>query len=125
MRASSATALVVAALVAPVASAATTTRARTTVTIETKNGDFWGEISSSRPRKCAAGRTVVVYKQIGTSPSPSSDPRIASDTASWSGSAYEWSTGTTGRSSGRYYAHVRRTPDCRAATSQTVRASKP
>lgn len=38
-------------------------RADTTVTIRTENGDFWGTVSSPRPRKCAEDRKVVLFKR--------------------------------------------------------------
>lgn len=105
----------------PVFASTRGTQADTTVTIRTENGDFWGQVKSNRPMKCAEGRKVVVFKQVGSSPNPSADTRIASDTASQSGDRYEWSTGNTGRTSGRYYARVGHTDDCKADNSETVR----
>lgn len=98
------------------------TAAETTLTIKTKNGDFWGTIDSSRPKKCARERNVLLYKQKGKDQDPSVDKRVASDTAGLSGDRYEWSTGNTGLS-GKFYVHVRRTPDCKAASSRTVKAT--
>ncbi|HEX6844121.1 MAG TPA: hypothetical protein VF235_03295 [Actinomycetota bacterium] len=100
------------------------TRAPTTVTIETENGDFWGTVSSPRPKRCAKDRKIVLYKQVGSEQDPSIDEKVASDTASWSGGAYEWATGNTGMS-GKFYARAKRTEFCKADSSPTVRSVKP
>lgn len=100
------------------------TRASTTVTIQTENGDFWGTVSSPRPRRCAKDRKIVLYKQLGTEQHPSSDEKVASDTASWSGDGFEWATGNTGMS-GKFYARAKRTEFCKADSSPTVRSVKP
>jgi len=98
------------------------TVAETTVTIKTANGDFWGTVDSSRPRMCARNRKIVVFKQLGAVQDPSVDERIASDIASLSGDRYEWSTGNTGASNGKYYARAGRTTYCKADSSKTVRS---
>jgi hypothetical protein len=119
-----AAAALVAGLAAPGPAAAVAgRRAETTVTIQTQNGEFWGYLYSPRPRRCANGRTVVLYKQVGTVQDPSVDKRMASDVSSLSGTRYKWSTGTTGLRHGRYYARVKRTPYCQGDTSDTVRAT--
>jgi hypothetical protein len=100
------------------------TRAKTTVTIETQNGDFWGTVSSPWPKRCAKDRKIVVFKQLGTEQSPSTDTKIASDTASLNGDAYEWNTGNTGMF-GKFYARAKRTESCKAGSSETVRAVRP
>lgn len=97
------------------------TRADSTVTIRTENGDFWGRVDSPKPAKCAKNRTVTVYRQKGPSPAPQTDKEIASDTAGKVGDHYEWNTGNTGATNGRYYAHIRRTPSCQPDLSPTVR----
>lgn len=114
-------AALVGSVAVPVLASTRGTQADTTVTIRTQNGDFWGQVKSNRPMKCAEGRKVVVFKQVGSSPNPSADKRIASDTAGQSGDRFEWSTGNTGRSSGKYYARVGHTDDCKADNSETVR----
>jgi hypothetical protein len=114
-------AVVGAMLLAGMASAGTA--APTTLTIKAKSGDFSGTIDSTRPLKCAKDRNVIVYKQKGKEQDLSVDKKVASDTAGLSGDHYEWSTGNTGLS-GKFYAHVKRTPDCKAASSRTVKTSK-
>jgi len=100
-------------------------RAETTVTIRTENGDFWGFVSSPRPRKCADERKVVLFKQVGSEQDPSVDERVASDTASLNGGdRAEWNTGNTGMF-GKFYARVGRTEDCQGDTSNTVRSRRP
>lgn len=105
--------------VAGIASAGTA--AETTVTIQTANGDFWGTVDSPRPRVCARDRNIVVFKQSGTEQDPRVDQKVASDTASLNGDRYEWNTGNTGLF-GKFYARARRTTDCKADTSRTVRS---
>ena len=100
------------------------TRAETKVTIKTENGDFWGYVSSPRPRRCAEGRKVVLFKQTGREQDPRVDERIATDTASLSGDRYMWSTGNTGVF-GKFYARAPKTPDCKADSSETVRSVRP
>lgn len=97
-------------------------KARTTVTIKAENTDLSGTVSSPKPNKCAAGRTVILMKQKGTR-GGGNDVRIASDTASKQGGVYRWSTGNTGME-GRFYAKVRATSKCKGDTSRTVRAER-
>lgn len=70
--------------------ATASTRADTTVTIKTQKGDFWGYVSSPRPVRCAKGRKVILFKQVGTEQSPATDPKMGSDTAELSGDRYRW-----------------------------------
>lgn len=95
----------------------------TTVTLRIENGDFSGQVKSPRPRVCAAGRKVVVFKQVGRNQNPSNDRRVASDTASRNGDRYEWNTGNTGLS-GKFYARVARTDECKGDTSETKRSDR-
>lgn len=99
------------------------TRADSTVTIRTENGDFSGQVKSGRPAKCADERKVVVFKQVGDRQNPKRDERVASDTSSLNGDRYEWNTGNTGLQ-GKFYARIVRTADCQPDTSETVRASR-
>jgi hypothetical protein len=111
--------------VAGTATAGAGQRAETTVTIRTENGDFWGYVNSPRPLKCAEGRKVVLFKQVGSEQNPSVDERIASDTASLNGGdRAEWNTGNTGRF-GKFYARVGKTENCKGDTSKTVRSKRP
>lgn len=93
-------------------------RAPVTVTIRAEGTDLSGAVQSRRPI-CEVERNVIVFKQVGTR-GGGDDVRFAMDT---SGEDGEWSTGNTG-TPGRFYAAVRRTPQCRAATSPTIRASR-
>ncbi len=111
---------VVGAVLATGVSSAGTTRAETTVTIHTENGDFWGAVRSPRPGRCANERRVVVFRQVGPQQDPSNDQRMFNDTASLNGDRYEWNTGNTHVEGGRWYARVARTADCKADTSRTV-----
>lgn len=107
-----------------VSAGAGTERAETTVTIRTDNGDFSGFVNSPRPLKCAEGRKVVLFKQVGPEQDPRVDQRIASDTASLNGDRYEWSTGNTGKF-GKFYARAGKTDDCKGDTSKTIRSVRP
>lgn len=95
-------------------------KAKTTVTISAENTDLSGTVSSPKPNKCAAGRTVVVMKQVGKR-GGADDVRIGSDTASKQDGVYRWSTGNTGME-GKFYAKVKATAKCKGGTSKTVRA---
>lgn len=99
------------------------TRAETTVSIRAQGTDLSGFVDSPRPRRCADGRTIVLYKQLGTEQDPRNDDRIASDTAELVGDRYQWSTGNTGVY-GRFYARARPTPDCRPDNSRTIRVRR-
>lgn len=98
-------------------------RAPSTVTIKAEGTDLSGTVSSPKPAKCADGRKVIVFKQIGTR-GGGDDEKLATDTAGKQGSAYVWSTGNTGEF-GRFYAKVRRTPACQGDTSPTIKVAKP
>jgi hypothetical protein len=99
-------------------------RAETKVTIRTENGDFWGFVSSPKPKLCAKDRKVVVFRQKGTEQNPRVDEKIASDTASLVGDRAEWNTGNTGVF-GRFYARVGKTEGCKGDTSKTIRSVRP
>jgi hypothetical protein len=104
-------------IIAGIALAGTATS--TTVTIQVQGRDFSGFVKSPNPDLCANGRKVSLYKQSGSDQSPSTDTKIATDTASRNGDGYQWSTGNTGVS-GRFYARARRIPGCKADSSMTV-----
>lgn len=97
------------------------TLAPTTVTIKAQDGDISGRLKSTRPLVCADERKVIVFKQMGATQDPSVDDRVGTDTASLNGDHYEWDTGNSG-TFGKVYALVRRTPDCKADTSETIRS---
>ena len=94
-------------------------RANNVVTIKAENTDLSGTVKSQR-RVCKDERKVLLIKQKGTK-GGSDDKVIASDTTELDNGVGEWSTGNTGIE-GRFYAKVKRTPQCKAATSPTVRA---
>ena len=96
--------------------------ARTTVSITAEGTDLSGVVTSSRPKRCAADRVVLVVKQKGAR-GGGDDLRFATDTASLEGGVYRWSTGNTG-TEGRFYARVRHVPGCKAGTSPTIRATR-
>jgi hypothetical protein len=113
--------LAVAACMAVGLSGVATARAPapTSVTIkEEASGDFFGYVKSTKPRKCAEDRKVVLIRVR-----PGKDDRVASDNASLSGHRYRWSTGNTGLS-GRFYARAGKIPGCEGDKSRTIRSSQ-
>ena len=105
------------------AGASAADRTPTKVTIKAEGGDFYGYVKSDDPANCADGRKVTLYKiKGGGSPDPSSDKKIGMDTASANGPRYMWSTGNTGQQSGKFYARVKRTDECRGDLSKVVPA---
>lgn len=98
-----------------VAAGASAPRATLTVTLTAQGTDMSGTVASNKPRKCAANRTVKLYKLIN------GEPHLwASDTTEKQGGKYVWSTGNTG-TPGRYYAKVGAKPGCRGDVSPTIR----
>lgn len=90
-------------------------RATVTVTIKAEGTDLSGTVSSAKPLRCAANRTVKLYKLID------GEPHLwANDTTEKQGGKYVWSTGNTG-TPGRYYAKVGAKPGCRGDVSPTIR----
>ena len=102
-----------------VPSSAGTPRAKTRVTIRVEGRDFSGTVRSPKPQRCANGRTIRLHKQQGAQQHPNTDQVVATDTASFNGERYEWSTGNTGQN-GRFYARARRTAQCKADSSRTL-----
>ncbi len=94
--------------------------AKVTVTIKAQGTDLSGEVRSPRPRKCAANRNVIVFKQKGTR-GGGDDLRFATDTTGRQNGTWTWSTGNTG-TAGRFYAKVKAQAGCSGATSPTIRA---
>lgn len=94
-------------------------RAKTQVTIEGPNGDFQGEILSSR-KACLGNREVKVYEQAGDVQSPSTDQQIGSDTSSRVGTHGEWSIGNSGFKTGKFYARAAKTDRCKTGKSETI-----
>jgi len=95
-------------------------RARVTVTIRQINTEMSGTVSSPKPVKCAANRTVWVWEQIGTR-GGGDDIKSFQDTTSKQGGKYVWNTGNTGVE-GFFYAKVKPKPGCKGDTSPTIEA---
>ena len=83
----------------------------TTVTIKGPQGDFHGRVNTREP--CRAERTVKVFKVR-----KGADRKIGSDTT---GNDGKWSIGNSGFKNGRFYAKVKKTEECEAAKSKTIR----
>jgi hypothetical protein len=94
-------------------------RADTKVTIHGLNGDFQGQVQSSKG-SCLGGRKVVVYKQLHSSQDPANDNKIGSDISERHGDHGDWSLGNTGFRNGSFYAHVTRTDACKGDFSRTI-----
>jgi hypothetical protein len=65
--------------------------------------------------KCRTGTKVTLYKQTGSSQSPSQDTKIGTHHADGDGYWY-----VTTEETGKFYAHTRHSPGCKAAFSKTV-----
>jgi hypothetical protein len=105
---------------AQVGASAAAPKAKVTVTIKAEQVDLSGTVSSPKPKKCAANRTVVVFEQIGGR-GGGNDKKRFSDTTSLSNGKYVWSTGNTGEE-GFFYAVVAAKPGCKGDSSPTVHA---
>jgi hypothetical protein len=95
--------------------------APTTVSITPNSDGAYGYVSSPKTQKCANNRKIVLYKQLGSVQDPHSDQKLGSDIAQPNGDGVMWNTGNSGHVSGKIYAHAKRTPDCMAASSPSVR----
>jgi hypothetical protein len=104
------------------ASAQASGRAPTFLTIRADGLDLSGKVKSPR-LSCLGGRNIRLYKQVGQVQNPSADQLVATDTSERVGDHGEWSTGNTGMS-GKFYVTTRQTLRCKAATSETIRASR-
>ena len=111
-------ALLTASLLGPVVAgtsgAAPPRKASVTVTIQSEGTDIFGEVRSSKPRRCAADRTVKLFKMVDGEPH-----LFASDTTGLQGGRWVWSTGNTG-TEGRFFAKVAAKPGCRPDSSPTI-----
>jgi hypothetical protein len=86
------------------------------VTIKGTDGDYYGKVKSA-DSDCLADRSVVVYEQLGSSPSPKTDMQIGSDTTGTDGA---WSIGNSGYKDGSFYAKVKKSSECRGALSKVI-----
>jgi hypothetical protein len=114
-----AVAAVAVALPTGVAAQAAAPAAPVTVTIRAEGTDMSGTVSSTKPLKCAANRTVKVFKLVNGQPH-----LWASDTTEKRGAKYVWSTGNTG-TEGRFYAKVGAKKGCKMDLSPTIRVQRP
>lgn len=93
-------------------------RAPVTVTLRAEGTDMFGEVRSPRPLRCAADRTVKVFKLVA------GEPHLwATDTTDLEGGRYVWSTGNTG-TEGRFFAKVAPKPGCKGDVSPTLRVRR-
>lgn len=113
------TALTMAAAAGPVEAAQ---KAKTTLTIKAEGVDLSGTVKSSN-RDCLGERNIKLYKQKGSQQNPSADSQIGTDTSERQGKIGVWSTGNTGIS-GKFYVRTGSTPECTAATSETIVARR-
>lgn len=95
--------------------------AATKLTIQVRSDRLVGFVSSPDPERCAAGRRIVVFEQLGAAPNQGSDKRIAGVRASREDGAYKWSTATP--RPGRFYAQAPGKPGCAADLSRSVRSA--
>jgi len=109
----------IAALSAPMTAAeAAPRRANVTVTISAQGTDMSGVVRSPRPLKCAANRTVKLFKMVNGQPH-----LFTTDTTSLQGGKWVWSSGNTGQE-GRFFAKVARKPGCKADVSRTIQVRR-
>jgi len=96
-------------------------RANNVVTIKAENTDLSGTVKSKR-KVCKEDRKVLLYLQRGAR-GGSNDELFATDTTELDDGVGEWETGNLGFE-GKFYAIVKRTPQCKAAASRTVVAER-
>ncbi|MEZ5186215.1 MAG: hypothetical protein R2720_10755 [Candidatus Nanopelagicales bacterium] len=107
---------------APAANAAKP--AKTKVVILPESRSFYGYVKS-RKLRCKDGRKIVLFQQLGSSPQPRTDQRVASDIAQANNDGYQWNMGNPGLEPGNhYYARATKVPGCKAANSVTMTAQE-
>jgi hypothetical protein len=94
-------------------------KASTEVTIKGQNGDYYGYVKSPDP-DCESNRKVDVYKMLGPSPNRQSDLKIGSDIAQPNGPHGMWSIGNSGYKKGKFYAHAKKTDECKGDLSPVI-----
>jgi hypothetical protein len=95
--------------------AAAAARAASTVTIHANEGNFWGYLTSPRPKRCADHRKVLLYAAA-----PKLVSRvIATTVSSLRGGRYRWSIKGPAVH-GHFFARVVRTPYCKRDTSNFI-----
>ncbi len=95
--------------------------APTKVTIVPENDGFYGYVKSPKENKCANGRKVILLKQLGESQNPARRPE----------DRHRHRPGQRRRlhvvhrqhrpQKGRFYARAKKTPDCQADNSKSVK----
>ena len=110
-----------AALALPGAAIAKT---RSGVTAHAPSGGWRGFVFSPKPRKCADGRTVQLFKEKGKGQHPKRDRKVY-ETKAFKDKAgkYRWNSTGYGLHVGRFYARVPATSACKADNSKTVHIS--
>ena len=94
--------------------------ADTTVTIKGTNGDYYGYVKSPDQNHCEGGRTVTVFKMLGSAPAPKTDLKIGDDIAQPNGPDAMWSIGNSGYTHGEFYARARATDYCQGDLSPVI-----
>ena len=118
-----AAALLGVAALAAVSTADAATRETTKVSIKSQQGGFSGSVKSERA-SCESDRKVVLYKRRkGKKRNRRKDKKIGSDIAQPNGPDGQWSIQTDKQ--GRFYAYAKRTKECEAAFSRSVKAQPP
>ncbi len=84
----------------------------TKVSIRTEQKGFSGFVRSSK-QSCHSGRKVTLYRKSGRT-----STKAGSDTAQPNQDASQWSIKV--KKSGKYYASVKATKQCKGATSKTL-----
>jgi len=97
------------------ASAATSTE----VTIKGQEGEYYGYVKSQKS-SCESGRTVNVFKMLGSSPNPSDDKKIGSDTSAPNGPDGMYNIGNSGFKKGKFYAQVKKNGQCGGDLSPVI-----
>jgi len=89
------------------------------VSIAAEGTDIFGKVKSDAGGLCTSERKVLVFKV-----KRSGDERVATDTTETTdATSADWSVGNLGLE-GRFYAKIRRTDDCLADRSRTIRVQR-
>ena len=95
--------------------------AKTKVSIEAQSGGFFGFVESKK-EKCANGRKVKLYKQLGSSQDPKHDEKVGTDIAQANGDGFMWAINVD--AGGKYYAKTGKSSGCKNGSSPTIKAQK-
>jgi hypothetical protein len=90
-----------------------------------RGGTFKGFVFSPKPRKCADGRTVELYRQRGGGQHPKRDVKVAKSQAqSYSHGRFKWTLYPSRPRPGDFYARVSTTAHCQGDNSKTLQISR-